>query len=117
MFQNEEGAAVGLPGDLNVRVMGSDVSLNAVRAAISNIELAGIDGYRYTRTEPVDYQLHEDPLQFCYHLPKAIPLLASPQREQTELVESSEHAVLPASDSLRRGTLDFPFLSLYHGDF
>ena len=100
-FRQEIEEVNRIKHDMDIRIIGSDVSIRAIETAQKNMDFADIDRYLpYFKCES-EHQVINDPLIFAEHWPRMI------NNEST-----SSSSLINFKDSRRKA-----YLSLYHGDF
>ena len=57
-----------IPSGIDVKVIGSDSSMRAIKAAIQNCEKAGVHNYKYLAQ--TDREISVNPMIYSYHAPK-----------------------------------------------
>lgn len=87
--------------ELDVQLIGSDISIRAVETASNNVTHANLDSYQ-DLFNVSERQVINEPLVFCEHWPKSF----------TQHDSASSNQLINFGDVNRRC-----YLSLYHGDF
>jgi hypothetical protein len=96
-FKHEAEEVRKIKHDLDIRIIGSDISIKAIDTASKNMQFANIDSY-LPLFRCHDNEVINDPMIFAEHWPK------HNEAGSSSLINFKE---------ARRNT----YLSLYHGDF